>query len=224
MRVLVVEDYQPLRETLAQGLREEGFAVDVTGDGDEGLWYAQGNDYDVIVLDLLLPGTDGLTLLRRLREAGRATHVLIITAKGETEDKIRGLNLGADDYLAKPFALGELIARVRALARRRYGTKDPVIRVADLEIDTVHRTVERGGERIELTPREYALLTFLALHAGEVVTRTMVWEHIYEFASTARSNVVDVYIGHLRRKIERPGLPPLLHTRRGHGYVLGDLP
>jgi DNA-binding response OmpR family regulator len=224
MRVLVVEDYEPLRETLTQGLREAGFAVDATGDGDEGLWYAQGNDYDVVVLDLLLPGTDGLTLLRRLREAGRTTHVLIITAKGETDDKIRGLDLGADDYLAKPFALGELIARVRALARRKYGTKDPVLRVADLEIDTVHRTAERGGERIELTPREYALLTFLAVHAGEVVTRTMIWEHIYEFASTARSNVVDVYVGHLRRKLERPGLPRLLHTRRGHGYVLGELP
>jgi len=178
----------------------------------------------VVVLDLLLPGTDGLTLLRRLREEGRKTHVLIITAKGGTDDKIRGLNLGADDYLAKPFALGELVARVHALARRKYGTKDPVLRVGDLEIDTVHRAVERAGERIELTPREYALLAFLAVHAGEVVTRTMVWEHIYEFASTARSNVVDVYVGHLRRKIERPGLPPLLHTRRGHGYVLGELP
>ncbi len=223
MRVLVVEDYEPLRETLTQGLREAGFAVDATGDGDEGLWYAQSNDYDVVVLDLLLPGTDGLTLLRRLREEGRTTHVLIITARGEVEDRIRGLDLGADDYLAKPFALGELVARVRALARRQYGAKDPVLHVGDLAIDTVHREVERAGERIELTPREYALLTFLALHAGEVVTRTMVWEHVYEFTSTAHSNVVDVYIGHLRRKIERPDLPRLLHTRRGHGYVLGEL-
>ena len=223
MRVLVVEDYTPLRETLSQGLREAGFAVDATGDGDEGLWYARTNDYDVVVLDLLLPGTDGLTVLRRLREEGRQTHVLIVTAKGETEDKIRGLDLGADDYLAKPFALGEMLARVRALARRKYGTKDPILRVGDLAIDTVHRRVERAGRRIELTPREYALLTFLAHHEGEVVTRTMVWEHIYEFASTARSNVVDVYMGHLRRKIEREGLPRLLHTRRGHGYVLGEL-
>ena len=222
MRVLVVEDYEPLRETVTQGLREADFAVDATGDGDEGLWYAESNDYDVIVLDLLLPGVDGLTLLQRLREGGRDNHVLIITAKGELEDRVRGLDVGADDYLVKTFALSELLARVRALVRRRYGNKEPVIRVADLTIHTVERTAERAGKRIELTGREFALLTFLAVHAGEVVTRTAIWEHLYEFASNTYSNVVDVYIGHLRRKLERPGLPPLIHTRRGHGYVLGE--
>lgn len=222
MRMLVVEDYEPLRETITQGLREADFAVDATGDGEEGLWYAESNDYDVIVLDLLLPGMDGLTLLQRLREAGRDNHVLIITAKGELEDRVRGLDIGADDYLVKPFALSELLARVRALVRRRYGNKEPVIRVGDLTIHTVGRTAERAGERIELTGREFALLTFLAVHAGEVVTRTAIWEHLYEFASNTYSNVVDVYIGHLRRKLERPGLPPLIHTRRGHGYVLGE--
>ena len=222
MRVLVIEDYEPLCDTLAQGLREAGFAVDATRDGEEGLWYAQTNDYDVIVLDLLLPGMDGLTLLRRLREKGQDTHVLIITARGELDDRIRGLDLGADDYLVKPFALGELLARVRALVRRRYGAKEPMLHVGDLAVNTVERVAERAGERIELTGREFALLLFLAHHAGEVVTRTAVWEHLYEFASTAHSNVVDVYIGRLRRKLDRPGLPALIHTRRGHGYVLGD--
>jgi len=223
MRVLIVEDYEPLRETLGQALREAGFAVDATGDGDDGLWHARSNDYDVIVLDLLLPGTDGLTMLTRLRGEGADTHIIVITAKGDVEDRVRGLDLGADDYLAKPFSLNELVARVRALARRKYGAKDPVIRVADLAIDTVRRVVDRAGERVDLTPREYALLAFLAVHEGEVVTRTMIWEHLYDFASTSYSNVVDVYIGRLRRKIERPDRPRLLHTRRGHGYVLGEM-
>jgi DNA-binding response OmpR family regulator len=224
MRVLLVEDYAPLRKAVAQGLREAGFAVDATGDGAEGLWYAQGSDYDAIVLDLMLPGMDGLTILRRLREAGRKAHVLILTAKGTLADRVQGLNLGADDYLVKPFAFEELLARVRALVRRRHDVGDPVLRVADLEVDTVGRVARRAGERIELSAREYALLELLALRAGEVVTRADIWEHLYEFDSAAQSNVVDVYIGYLRRKIERPGLPCLIHTRRGQGYVLGESP
>ena len=222
MRVLVVEDYAPLRKSLSQGLRHEGFAVDATGDGDEGLWYATTNDYDVIVLDLMLPGTDGLTILRRLREAGRESHVLVLTAKGDVADRVRGLNLGADDYLVKPFAFAELLARVRALVRRAYDAKDPVLRVGDLEIDTAARSARRGGEPLRLTAREYALLELLALRAGQVVSRTAVWEHVYEFDSEAHSNVVDVYIGYLRRKTERGGRPRLIHTRRGQGYVLGE--
>ncbi len=220
MRVLIVEDYQPLRKAVTQGLREAGYAVDVAAEGEEGLWYARSGEYDVIVLDLMLPGIDGLTILRRLRAVGRRTHVLILTAKDALEDRVRGLNLGADDYLVKPFAFEELLARVGALIRRRYDAKNPTIRVADLEIDTAARIVRRAGEQIDLTAREYALLEFLALRDGQVVSRSDIWEHIYDFHSTAESNVVDVYIGYLRRKIERSGLPKLLHTRRGQGYML----
>ncbi len=221
MRVLVVEDYEPVREALVQGLREAEFAVDSASDGDAGLWYATSNDYDVIVLDLMLPGTDGLTLLRRLRKAGGKSHVLILTAKDTTQDRVSGLDLGADDYLVKPFAFKELLARVRALVRRRYSAKSPVIVVEDLEIDSTTRTVRRGGRRIDLTPKEYVLLQYLALRPGELVTRSEIWEHAYEFNSEAESNVVDVTIGHIRRKLDGPGLAKLIHTRRGHGYVLG---
>jgi DNA-binding response OmpR family regulator len=220
MRVLIVEDYGPLRTALSQGLREAGFAVDAAADGEVGLWHAESTDYDVIVLDLMLPKIDGLTILERLRRDGNASRVLILTAKDALEDRIAGLDLGADDYLVKPFAYGELLARVRALVRRRYEATAPVIRLADLEIDTAARAVYRTGERVELTPREYALLELLALRAGEVVTRTDVWEHVYDGDSDAQSNVVDVYIACLRRKLERPGLPQLIHTRRGQGYVL----
>jgi len=222
MRVLVVEDYAPLRKSLVKGLRQAGFAVDATGDGEEGLWYARSNDYDAIVLDLMLPKLDGLTVLRRLRQAGGKAHVLILTARGEVDDRVKGLNLGADDYLVKPFAFDELLARVRALVRRGYAAKRPTIRVADLEVDTVARTASRGGKPLGLTAREYALLEFLALRAGQVVSRTDIWEHVYEFNASPDSNVVDVYIGYLRRKLERGGRPRLIHTRRGQGYVLEE--
>ena len=220
MRVLVVEDYAPLRKALSKGLREAGLAVDATGDGEEGLWYAESNEYDVIVLDLMLPKMDGLTILKSLRDAENRANVLILTAKDAVDDRVRGLNLGADDYLVKPFAFDELLARVRALVRRAYDAKSPLIRVADLEIDAAARVVRRAGEQIELTAREYALLEFLALRAGEVVTRTDIWEHLYDFDSSAQSNVVDVYIGYLRKKIERPGAPTLIQTVRGLGYAL----
>jgi DNA-binding response OmpR family regulator len=224
MRLLVVEDYEPVREALTQGLREAGFAVDVAADGDAGLWYATSNDYDVIVLDLMLPGVDGLTLLKRLRKAGGKSHVLILTAKDTTQDRVTGLDLGADDYLVKPFAFKELLARVRALVRRRYTTKDPLVIVGDLEIDTTTRTVRRCNRRIDLTPKEYVLLHYLAMRHGELVTRGEIWEHAYEFNSDAESNVVDVTIGHIRRKLDGPGLAKLIHTRRGHGYLLGGEP
>jgi DNA-binding response OmpR family regulator len=220
MKVLLIEDYAPVQKSVAQGLREEGFSVDATGDGEEGLWYARSNDYDVIILDLLLPGLDGLAILERLRREGSSVHVLILTARDRLEDRVRGINLGADDYLVKPFAFEELLARVRALVRRKYDAKSPLIRIADLEIDTGKRSVRRGELTIELTAREYALLEFLAHRAGEVVTRSEIWEHIYDFASEATSNVVDVYIGYLRKKLEVNGLPRLINTRRGAGYVL----
>jgi len=224
MRVLVVEDYAPLRKSLARGLRQEGFAVDLSADGEEGLWYAQSNDYDVIVLDLMLPKLDGLSILRRLRGEGHKAPVLILTAKGEVDDRVHGLNLGADDYLVKPFAFKELLARIQALVRRRYDSHDPMLCVGDLTIDTAARTATRSGRALDLTAREYALLELLALRAGEVVTRTDIWEHVYEFDSSAQSNVVEVYIGYLRRKLEQGGLPRLIHTRRGQGYVLEERP
>jgi DNA-binding response OmpR family regulator len=224
MRVLLIEDYQPLRKSLSRGLREAGFAVDAAADGEEGLRFARSGDYDVIVLDLMLPKLDGLTVLRRLREAGNPVHVLILTARDALSDRVTGLDLGADDYLAKPFALGELLARVRALVRRRYAAKSAVIRVGDLEVDTSSRAVRRAGEKVDLTAREYALLELLVMRAGHVLTRDEIWEHVYDFAAEVNSNVIDVYIGYLRKKLERDGLPRLIHTRRGLGYVLGETP
>jgi two-component system, OmpR family, copper resistance phosphate regulon response regulator CusR len=222
MRVLVVEDFQLLRESICQGLREAGYAVDAAADGPTGLWQAQSGEYDVIVLDLMLPGLDGLSVLRRLREAGCASHVLILTAKDTTSDRVGGLDAGADDYLVKPFELAELLARVRALVRRQYKSKDPILKVMDMEINTATRTVRRAGVCIALTPREYAMLEYMALRRGRIVTRAEIWKHVYDFNDEAASNVVDVYVVHLRRKIEMPGQPRILHTRRGHGYVLGD--
>jgi len=224
MRVLVIEDYPPLQKAVAKGLREAGYAVDVTGDGEEGLWYATSNEYDVVVLDLMLPKMDGMTILKRLRAAGRACHVLILTAKDTLADRVHGLDAGADDYLVKPFAFEELLARVRALARRAYCIKNPRLEVGDLRIETPTQRVWRGKEEVRLTPREYALLEYLAMRAGQVVSRTDIWEHVYEFNSEADSNVVDVYIGYLRKKLERPGRPPLIRTVRGRGYALGEGP
>lgn len=221
MRLLLIEDYRPLQESLTKGLREAGFAVDSTGDGEEGLWYAMGNDYDVIILDLMLPGRDGLGILKEIRTQGRKSHVLILTAKDTVQDRVKGLDLGADDYLIKPFAFEELLARIRALLRRSYREKNPRIKIRDLQIDLIRQKVWRGQEEILLTPREYALLEYLAMRAGQAVSRSDIWEHVYEFSSSASSNVVDVYIGYLRRKIERPNKPRLIHTVHSRGYVLG---
>lgn len=220
MKVLLVEDHKPLARALKQGLEEEGFAVDVAYDGEEGQYKATTSSYDVIVLDLMLPKVDGLTLLAGWRKKGLSTHVLILTAKDTTDDKVRGLNLGADDYLTKPFELEELLARVRALIRRGHQVKTPVIRVHDLELDTGARTAKRGGKSIYLTPREYALLEFLAYHQGKVVTRSMIWEHLYDEEDENTSNVVDVYIRYLRNKIDKGFNPPLILTRWGEGYML----
>lgn len=221
MRLLVVEDYKPLQKSLEKGLKEAGFAVDTTSDGREGLWYAMSNDYDVIVLDLMLPGIDGLQILKKLRAKGRQNPVLILTAKDTLEDRVTGLDLGADDYLVKPFEFKELLARIRALMRRRYQKKSASIKVKDLRIDLSTQQVWRGRQEIELTPREYALLEYLAMRAGQMVSRSDIWEHVYEFNSSAYSNVVDVYIGYLRKKIERPGKSSMIRTVRGRGYILG---
>lgn len=222
MKVLLIEDYEPLRRSIRRGLSEAGFAVDATGDGEEGLWYACSGEYDVIVLDLMLPKVDGLTILRRLRKEGGTAAVLILTARDTVADRVRGLDLGADDYLVKPFAFEELLARIRALVRRRYEAASPTIRVADLEIDTNGRTVRRGGRALFLTAREYALLEFLALRAGQVVARSDVWEHLYGFDAEPDSNVIDVYVARLRKHLEHGGASRLIHTRRGLGYVLGE--
>jgi two-component system copper resistance phosphate regulon response regulator CusR len=224
MRLLVVEDYRPLQQSLVKGLREAGFAVDSTRDGREGLWYAMSNEYDVIILDLMLPGMDGLEILRKMRAQGKKSHVLILTAKDAVQDRITGLDLGADDYLVKPFAFEELMARIRALLRRSYREKNPSIKIKDLRIDLTTQRVWRGREEIQLTPREYVLLEYLAMRAGQMVSRSDIWEHVYEFNSTASSNVVDVYIGYLRKKIERSNKPALIQTVRGRGYLLGEAP
>jgi DNA-binding response OmpR family regulator len=220
MRVLLIEDHKPLVRALKQGLAEEGFAVDTACDGEEADYKAQAADYDVIILDLMLPKEDGLSLLQRWRRDGLKSHVLILTARSGIDDKVRGLDLGADDYLTKPFELEELLARLRALVRRGHQVKDPVLRVFDLEIDTATRTVRRGGRLIHLTPREYALLQFLAFHRGKVVTRSMIWEHLYDEHDENTSNVVDVYIRYLRNKIDKDFELPLILTRWGEGYLL----
>ncbi|NUM55001.1 MAG: response regulator transcription factor [Candidatus Hydrogenedentes bacterium] len=222
MRVLLIEDYGPLRKSVTQGLREAGFAVDATKDGDEGLAYAEAGDYDAILLDLMLPKMDGLTLLKRLRESGNAVHILVLTAKDTLEDRVTGLNLGADDYLVKPFAFEELLARIHALVRRKYNAKSSTIRIGDLQIDRTAKTVSRAGHPIDLTAHEYSILEILALKAESVVTRSMIWDRIYTFDAEPNSNVIEVFIGNLRKKLERDGLPRLIHTRRGLGYVLRE--
>lgn len=223
VRLLVVEDESRVRTFVERGLQEAGFSVDTASDGEAGLRLALVHPYDAVVLDLMLPRLDGLGLIRELRSAGRATPVLVLSARDEVGDRVRGLDAGADDYLSKPFAFAELLARLRALLRR--GTaRTSLIEVADLRVDLVARTVERAGRRVELTAKEYALLEFLARHAGEVVTRTMIAEHVWDMNFESFSNVIDVYIRYLRRKIDESFEPRLIHTRRGIGYVLTDSP
>ncbi len=220
VRILLAEDHKPLARSLRRGLEEEGFAVDLAEDGQEADFKARGANYDAIVLDLMLPKIDGLALLKNWRKDGIQTHILILTARDSTDDKVKGLDLGADDYLTKPFQLEELLARLRALIRRSHQVKDPILRVLDLEIDTAARSVKRAGQVIHLTPREFGLLQFLAFHRGKVVTRSMIWEHLYDEYDENTSNVVDVYIRYLRTKIDKGFDPPLIITRWGEGYML----
>jgi len=222
LRILVIEDSERLRRYVSKGLRGAGYAVDTAADGEEGLWLAESVDYDVIVLDLMLPGLDGISLLQRLREKGRNVHVLVLTARDTVEDRVRGLGEGADDYLVKPFAMEELLARIRALARRSYGVKSPRIEVGGLVIDTSTRQATRCGSAVDLAPREYALLEYLALRRGEVVSRSEIEEHIYDDRADPMSNVVTSAISTLRKKIDVPGRPSLIRTRRGMGYILEE--
>ncbi|MHC4551052.1 MAG: response regulator transcription factor [Planctomycetota bacterium] len=215
MRLLIVEDEIDLARALQMALEEEGFACDVAGDGGSGLRKAEEVDYDAVLLDLMLPGLDGRALLERLRK-GKGTPVLVLTARDEVEDKIALLNLGADDYLTKPFDLDELIARVRALIRRAAHQPAPVLEVGEVRINTVARRVTLGGAPVGLSPKEYALVELLALHRGELVTRTMIYEHIYDDSEDTLSNVVDVYVSNVRKKLGRD----FVRTRRGEGYIV----
>ncbi len=224
MRLLLIEDSERLQRSVGTGLRKAGYALDITGDGEEGLWYAESHDYDAIILDLMLPKLDGLTLLRRLRAEGKQTHVLILTARDKVEDRVSGLQRGADDYLVKPFAFDELLARVQALCRRAYGKKDPLVLLEDFALDTGSRTISRAGKNIALAPREYMLLAYLVQRRGEVVSRTEIEEHIYDETEDPSSNAVDSAICALRKKITPPGSTSLILTRRGMGYVFAAQP
>jgi DNA-binding response OmpR family regulator len=220
MKVLLVEDSARLQMSVGRALRKAGYVVDVSGDGEDGLWRAETVDYDVIVLDILLPKLDGLSLLQKLRQKGKGTHVLLLTAKDTVEDRVRGLQRGADDYLIKPFALEELLARVEALCRRAYASKHPRLVIGDLEIDTVAKEVFRAGHPVKLMPREYLLLEYLARRSGQVVSRPEIEAHIYNEEVDLMSNVVESAISSLRKKISAHNSAPLIHTRHGLGYVL----
>lgn len=220
MRILLVEDSQRLLRSLTQGLTRLGHAVDAAADGEEGLALAESYDYDAVVLDLMLPRLPGLEVLRRVREQGRSVHILILSARDRVEDRVKGLQMGADDYLVKPFAFDELCARLQALARRRYQAKNPLVRVGVLEIDTARRQVFRRGEPLRLTPSEYALLELLAHQPGRVFSREQLVEHLHRSDADVSSNVIEVLVSGLRRKIHVAGDPPVLHTRRGFGYFV----
>ena len=221
MRVLVVEDEKRLAENVARALREgAGYAVDIASDGEEGLYLAESGDYDLMMLDLMLPKLDGAELLVRYRKHGNSTPVLVLTARDEKENVVRLLNAGADDYVAKPFDLGELLARAKALVRRGKGQRSPVLSVADLRINTIERTVRRGHKEIALVPMEYRVLEYLAHRPRAVVSKSELLEHLYDYNWEKFSNVIEVYISGLRRKIDGNHPVKLIHTMRGHGYVL----
>lgn len=222
MRLLLIEDNPALRNAIAQYFREAGFIVETAATGDEGLWAASENPCDAILLDLMLPKVDGMEILRRLRAKDNPVHILVISARDGLEDRLEGLNAGADDYLVKPFSLAEALARVRALLRRNYARKNPIMQVADLQLDPVRRDVRRNGRAITLTALEYRLLEYLFHRSGEVVSRSDIWNHVFEDDSGGGSNTVDVYIGYLRKKLSPAGEPALIHTKRGHGYILEE--
>ena len=219
MRVLAVEDEPDLLNSLMKALREDGYAVDGAPDGDEGLFKAESYDYDAIVLDIMLPGIDGWELLRHLRQT-KKTPVLMLTARDAVRDRVRGLDTGADDYLVKPFELAELLARLRALIRRAASQAESRLKIGDVVIDTAARTVTRRGEEIVLTAREYSLLEFLAFHRGKLVTRTMLYEHLFDENDSTLSNLLDVHVFNLRKKLGHD----FITTRRGHGYCIESTP
>jgi len=224
MRVLLIEDDDQLSTYLHKALREVGMVVDRCADGRDGLFTAAGADYDVLIIDRMLPQLDGLSILRTLRASGNHTPVLILSALGEVDDRVEGLRAGGDDYLAKPFAFAELQARLEALLRRHSGEAPQTrLQVADLQMDLLARTVTRADKAIVLQPREFRLLEYLMRHAGQVVTRTMLLENVWDYHFDPQTNVIDVHVSRLRAKIDRGLGPPLLHTVRGAGYILRDI-
>jgi len=224
MRVLVVEDEKKTASFIRKALSAEGFAVDVCHDGETALAVAGTAPFDVLVLDIMLPGRDGLSVLRQLRERKNTTPVLLLSARGEVNERVEGLNAGADDYLPKPFELAELVARVRALTRRNTDNKSTTLRVADLSLDTLTHKAQRGGKEIELTAREYRLLEFLMRSAGRLCGRMMILEKVWDYHFDPGTNLVDVYIRRVREKIDADFEPKLLHTVRGSGYLLKEAP
>lgn len=220
MRILLVEDERDAARMLSKGLREQTYAVDLAYDGAEALEKAEINAYDLLILDVMLPGVDGFEVCRQLRERGLSVPILLLTARGGVTDRITGLDRGADDYLTKPFDFGELLARIRALLRRGADLKDSVLQVGDLAVDTRSHSVTRSGSSISLTAKEYSMLEYLARRAGEVVSRADISEHVWEENYDPFSNLIEVYVQRLRRKLDAPESAPLLHTRRGEGYIL----
>ena len=225
MRLLLVEDDRETASYLIKGLKESGYTVDHAPDGKEGLFMAIEMDYDLIILDRMLPGLDGLSVLKTIRNSGRKTPVLILSALGEVDDRVQGLKAGGDDYLVKPFAFSELLARIEALTRRGDPQGEATrLQVGDLELDRLTRTVKRAGRVIEMQPREFSLLEYLMQHAGQVVTRTMLLEGVWDYHFDPQTNVIDVHISRLRNKIDKGFDKPLLHTVRGAGYCLKATP
>lgn len=221
MRVLLVEDEHRLSNVIKKGLEEDGFAVDAAYDGEEGLYLTQSEDYDLVILDVMLPKMDGIEMCKQLRQKSIKTPVLMLTAKSQVEDKVAGLDSGADDYLTKPFAFLELRSRIQALLRRSHREASPIIKLADLELDPIRHKITRGNKPVELTPKEFAVLEFLLRHKNEVVTRTMVTEHVWDYNFEGMSNVVDVFMAAIRRKIDKGAAVKLIHTVHGVGYKAG---
>ncbi|HTP89178.1 MAG TPA: response regulator transcription factor [Bryobacteraceae bacterium] len=224
MRILLVEDEARLADLIGRGLRERSYAVDIVGDGEQALYMASINDYDVILLDVMLPRKDGYAVCRELRQLGSRVPVLMLTARGGVDDRVFGLDAGADDYLVKPFEFKELLARIRALQRRAVDWRPPVARIADLTIDTASHAVLRNGRNIRLTAKEYALIEYLVLKQGCVVSRADIAHHVWDENFDPFSNIIDVYINRLRIKIDAGSGQPLIHTRRGEGYILMAIP
>ena len=220
MRVLLVEDSKKLRHYVGKALKQAGFAVDVAADGEDGQWLAESNQYDVIILDIMMPKRDGITVLQNLRSAGNGVHIILLTAKDTVADRVHGLEQGADDYLVKPFAMEEFVARVQVLARRGYQEKSPRIEIGELAIDTAERTVRKNGSLIDLPPRDFSLLEYLAVRRGTVVSRNEIEQHIYDDKVEPMSNVVDAAIYSLRKKIDTLDQLSLIRTRRGMGYII----